>query len=172
MIDGAYPRDRYPDAVILHRIMQTAPRDDLDVGDVVVGEGEIAENDRALLEAGRQRWTIFVRDPSGACVGGTEVNFEPWNPSTVLQDNTGIDEAHRGRGLAKWAKAAMLVRVRDEQPQARRVRTDNAFSNAPMLAINEALGFRVIHTSTDWQADVAAVIGLLRHRLGGPNILA
>lgn len=161
MIDGIYPPKLHADAVTLHHIMQSAPRDDLDVGDVVLDAEDIAERDRAMVEAGRQRWTIFVRDPSGACVGGTEVTFEPWEPSTVLQQNTGIDPRHRGRGLAKWAKAAMLERIRAEQPQAERVRTGNAFSNAPMLAINDALGFKVIHTLTEWQAETGAV----RHAL-------
>ncbi len=55
----------------------------------------------------------------------------------------------------------MLARIRSEQPQARRVRTGNAFSNAPMLAINDALGFKAIHTSNEWQAHAAAV----RHAL-------
>ena len=66
----------------------------------------------------------------------------------------------------------MLARIRSEQPQARRVRTGNAFSNAPMLAINDALGFKVIHTSTEWQADAAAVrhaIEPARTAHRGPN---
>jgi hypothetical protein len=103
-----------------------------------------------------------VHDPSGVCVGGTQVTFEPWDPSTVLQQNTGIDPRRRSLGLAKWAKATMLARIRSEQPHARRVRTENAFSNAPMLAVNDALGFKVIHTSTEWQADAAAVRNALQ----------
>ena len=95
-----------------------------------------------------------MRDPSGTCVGGTEVTFEPWEPLTVLQQNTGIDPRHRGLGLAKWAKAAMLERVRTDRPDVERVRTGNAFSNAPMVAINDLLGFRVTQSSTEWQAEV------------------
>ena len=157
MVDGPFPDHLRADAAALHHIMQTAPRDDLDMGDVTIDIDDIAELDRALVEAGRERWTCFVRDPHGNCVGGTEVTFEPWEPSTVLQQNTGIDPAHRGLGLAKWAKAAMLDRIRHERPEAERVRTGNAFSNAPMLAINDALGFRVINTQTNWQIDVADV---------------
>jgi hypothetical protein len=95
-----------------------------------------------------------VRDENGACVGGTEVTFEAWDARTAYQQNTGIDPAHRGLGLAKWVKAAMLSRVRDEMPDARRVHTGNAFSNAAILAINDTLGFRVISTRTEWQLNV------------------
>jgi len=113
--------------------------------------------DKALVASSRLRWTLLVRDPTGGCVGGTEVTYEPWDPSVVHQQNTGIDPAHRGLGLAKWAKATMLQRLRAERPQARVVRTDNAVSNASMLAINDALGFSVTRTRTEWQADVGAV---------------
>ena len=157
MVDGVYPEHLRADAATFHHIMQTAPREDLDVGDVIVDVEFVAELDRALVEAGRTRWTGFVRDPAGACVGGTEVTFEPWDPGTVLQQNTGIDPAHRGLGLAKWAKAAILERIRQERPEAGRVRTDNAVSNAPMLAINDDLGFKVISARTEWQADVGDI---------------
>jgi mycothiol synthase len=156
IVDGPFPEHLRADAATFHHIMQTSPRDSLDVADVLLRAGHVAELDRALLEAGRMRWTALVRDPTGACVGGTEVTFEPQRPATiVLQQNTGIDPAHRGFGLAKWAKAAMLERVRDERPEAESVRTDNAFSNAPMLAINDTLGFRVVTTRTEWQVKVS-----------------
>jgi mycothiol synthase len=154
MIDGAFPQHLRADAATFHHIMQTAPRDDLDVGDVLIDPDDVAELDRALLEAGRVRWTALVRDPTGTCVGGTEVTFEPGEPSLVLQQNTGIDPAHRGLGLAKWAKAAILERIRHDHPEVRRIRTGNAFSNAPMLAINQALGFKVVGTTTEWQFSV------------------
>jgi mycothiol synthase len=159
MVDGVFPEHLRADAATFHHIMQTAPREELDVGDVLIDAAFVAELDRALVEAGRTRWTAFVRDAAETCVGGTEVTFEPWDPDVVLQQNTGIDPAHRGLGLAKWAKAAMLRRIRAERPDAARVRTDNAFSNAPMLAINDALGFKVISTRTEWQADVTDIWG-------------
>ena len=77
--------------------------------------------------------------------------------TTVQQQNTGIAPSHRGLGLAKWAKAAMLERIRHERPQVQRVLTGNAYSNEPMLAINNALGFKLISTRTEWRADVAAL---------------
>ncbi len=154
MIDGAFPAHLRADAATFHHIMQTAPRDDLDVGDMLIDADFVAELDRALQEAGRMRWTALIRDPTGACVGGTEVTFEPSDGVVVRQQNTGIDPAHRGFGLAKWAKAAMLDRIRHERPEAERIRTSNAVSNAAMLAINDALGFKTMSTRTEWQANV------------------
>lgn len=153
MIDGAFPEHLLSDAATFHHIMQTAPRDNLDFADVILDANHIVELDRALLEAGRMRWAALVRDSTGACVGGTEVTFEPREPSVVFQQNTGIDPAHRGFGLAKWAKAAMLERIRYERPKAERIRTDNAFSNVPMLAINDTLGFKAISARTEWQSN-------------------
>ena len=161
MIDGPFPYRLRTDAVRFHHIMQTAPKEALDIGDVLIDAADVAQLDRALVESGRVRWTLLVRDPAGTCVGGTEVTYEPWEPAVVHQQNTGIDPAHRGVGLAKWAKAAMLRRLRAERPEAQVVRTDNAFSNAAMLAINDALGFTVTRTRTEWQAGVEAV----RHAL-------
>jgi RimJ/RimL family protein N-acetyltransferase len=69
----------------------------------------------------------------------------------VNQGNTGVHPDHRGYGLGLWMKAAMLQRIFDEKPGSRRMRTTNAYSNAPMLAINDALGYRVTATQTAWQ---------------------
>jgi mycothiol synthase len=163
LVDGVFPEQLRADAVRFHHIMQTAPREELDVGDVTVDAEFVAQLDRATAAARRESWTVLVRSPAGECVGGTDVTFEPWNPGIVFQGATGIDPAHRGLGLARWAKALMLRRIRAERPAARWVRTENASSNAPMLAINDALGFRVISGHSEWQAEVSA---LAASRLG------
>lgn len=159
--EGPFPANLVDDAVLFHHIMQSAPRDDLDVGDVVLDAQHVADLDRALVEAGRQRWAIFVRRPDGRCVGGTEVTFEPWQRTVALQQNTAIDPAHRGLGLAKWAKAAMLTRIREQRTKVDRVRTGNAFSNEPMLAINDALGFTVVEIVTEWQGTTRELLRVL-----------
>jgi GNAT superfamily N-acetyltransferase len=79
VVEGIFPEHLRVDAVTFHRIMRTAPREDLDVGDVIVDAQFVAELDMALVEAGSTRCTVFVRDPAGACVGGTEVTFEAWD---------------------------------------------------------------------------------------------
>lgn len=153
--DGPFPSELTDDAVAFHRIMQTMPRDDLHVADVTLDAHHVIELDRALVEAGRHRWVIFVRDVSGRCVGGTAMTFEPWSPTLARQQDTAVDPAHRGQGLAKWAKASMLDRLRRERPEIEQVLTTNSFSNAPMLAINTKLGFTITQASTEWQGRTA-----------------
>jgi hypothetical protein len=90
---GPIPDELAGDAAAFHHIVQTKPRDDLYVADVIVHADHVVELNRALAEAGRQRWTIFVRDINGRCVGGTEVTFEPWDATVALQQkNTAICE--------------------------------------------------------------------------------
>jgi RimJ/RimL family protein N-acetyltransferase len=155
--DGPLPEHVLDDAARVHDLMNTQPRDDLEVGDVNLNATQAAELDQHVAESGRLRWTLFVRAPDGRCVGGTELTLEPWDPATARQQNTATDPEHRGSGLAKWAKAAMLLRLNDERPEVRRVRTSNAFSNEAMLAINTALGFQVVEVRTEWQGLVAAM---------------
>ena len=150
-VDGAFPARLQTDAAKLHQIMQSAPRENLEIGDTFVDEDFIAELDRHLTASGRERWTAFVRDAHGNCVGGTEVTFETLVPTSVSQQNTGIDAAHRGFGLAKWVKAAMLQRIRDTLPSVESIRTNNAFSNEAILSINGRLGFVASSARTEWQ---------------------
>lgn len=56
----------------------------------------------------------------------------------------------------------MLVRLRDERPDATEVLTGNATSNRYMLAVNDRLGFRPWVDRNGWQFDV----GALSARLG------
>ena len=60
-----------------------------------------------------------------------------WSPEVVAVQNTVVDRDHRGQGLAKALKAAMILRLRRERPDVGRMITMNAHSNAGMLAIND-----------------------------------
>jgi RimJ/RimL family protein N-acetyltransferase len=156
---GAYPPDRYAAIAEAEAVMNTAPHDDLDVEDEVIDADWVAQREQQHARSPAERWTIFARErATQRLVGYTQVFFyEDW-PGHVDQGNTGVHPDDRGHGLGRWLKAAMIDRILRERPESFRVRTTNAFSNAPMLAINDELGFVVTARQTVWEADVDEVL--------------
>ena len=139
--------------------MNTMPHDDLDVEDQVRDADWVAQREQQQAQSPGDRWTIFARErATQRLVGYTQVFFyEDW-PGHVDQGDTGVHPGHRGHGLGRWLKAAMIDRIFREKPESFRIRTHNAFSNAPMLAINNELGFVVTAKQTVWEADVEEVL--------------
>ena len=62
-------------------------------------------------------------------------------PDHLYQRLTAVARPWRGRGLAKAVKAAMMQARRNHHPSIQTIITSNAKMNAPMLSINEQLGF-------------------------------
>ena len=148
---------RYPEADLravaeLFNVMNTAPRDELEQEDEQTTPKELREGEAYDLARGVKRWVLYVRHkPSGRLAGFTETYWYPEDPENLEQDDTGVLPEYRGNGLGKWLKAAMIQKVLAERPSVKRIRTGNANSNAPMLAINHKLGFKVYRSETVWQ---------------------
>ena len=159
---GAYPTDQYAAIAEAEAVMNTAPHDHLDVEDEVMDADWVAQREQQQAQSPGERWTIFARERgTQRLIGYTQVFFyEDW-PGHVDQGNTVVHPDHRGHGLGRWLKAAMIDRIFRDKPESCRVRTHNAFSNAPMLAINHELGFVVTAKQTVWEADVNGVLRLV-----------
>jgi mycothiol synthase len=98
--------------------------------------------------------TVCVRhDGSGELVGYTDVIFPRYWPAMTHQEDTGVWPEHRNRGLGRWIKAVMALRILDERPAVRRMETWNAGSNQAMLDINVAMGFRPLENWGEWQLE-------------------
>jgi len=146
-------------------IMNTAPREDLDVGDILITPELISQDEEAAAATGAERRAYYaVEEKSGRFVGLTDVTVRPELPDRVWVGDTAVDPGHRGQGLGKWLKAAITAHVLDDLPGARWVITWNAGSNAPMLAINHELGFRPVAVYTTWQVPVTELRALLAAR--------
>jgi mycothiol synthase len=145
-------------AEIAH-VINTAPRDDLHEEDETFTPERLAAWERENLAGGHSGWRLYARHrPSGNLVGLTQIGWLADQGAVVDQGDTGVLPEHRGKGLAKWLKAAMLEKVLAELPAAQTVVTGNAYSNDAMLAINNALGFRPAGRWTVWQVGTEAVL--------------
>lgn len=149
---GRTPPDLAEQVAQIHNVMNTAPREDMDVSDTLVTTDLLAEFESAAEATGRQQWAYYaVEEASGRFVGLTDIWLEPGIPDRVWVGDTGVEPAHRGRSLGKWLKAAITRKILDERPGTRWVITWNAGSNDAMLAINRQLGFRTAVVHTTWQ---------------------
>ncbi|MDH5674520.1 MAG: GNAT family N-acetyltransferase [Myxococcales bacterium] len=85
--------------------------------------------------------TLVVREADGTLSALGDIMHDPRAPDLVRQDLTGVHPDYRGRGRARWLKASLLRRLAELCPGARRVTTNNADTNAAMVAINRRLGY-------------------------------
>ena len=158
VIDGPAPDAYIEEVVAMANVMNTAPRDDLEMEDENFDAAQLRDWERAASAQGDEWWALYARhDASGGFAGYTHVAWNPSQPQTVYQYGTAVKPEHRGHALGKWLKAAMLQRIIDERTDVKDVRTGNADSNDAMLGINRALGFRPYIAATAWQVRVDRV---------------
>jgi len=154
--DGPVPDEHLEAFVDLVHVMNTAPRDDLELNDFVMTPEQMRENEKQMAAVGVEQWTLVARRVSdGAFAGFHDVSWVPWEPTTVYVGATGVVPEHRGHALGKWLKAVMTLRVMDERPHVDQIRTGNADSNDAMLGINHAMGYRPWIAQAVWEVSVA-----------------
>jgi GNAT superfamily N-acetyltransferase len=81
-------------------------------------------------------------------VGLTEPQFVDDEPTAIAQEMTGVRSDYRGCGIATALKAEAAIWAK--QGGFTSIRTDNAQSNAPMLAVNARLGFERDHATIEY----------------------
>jgi GNAT superfamily N-acetyltransferase len=138
-------------------LLRTIPMEDLDHGSITYTPEMYHEWTARLDASGAKHHTVLVREPDGRVSALTDMLKYPYEDGHVRQLFTGVDPAARGRGLGKWVKAAMLLQVQEAHPESVYVTTENAGSNAAMLAINRQLGFRPLRDTTSYQIGREAV---------------
>ena len=150
--DGHLPAEMWEDyCPQLSALLNTMPWDDLDHGDIVVTPAQLADWHSRLDEQGGTEYSMLTCEPDGTISGITDMTYAPYKPEFIEQGFTGVRADARGRGLGKWLKAAMLLHVRDIDPDLQTVITGNATSNGPMLAINKKMGFKEHRAGNEYQ---------------------
>jgi GNAT superfamily N-acetyltransferase len=157
--DQPYPDERLQDiSDLLQEVANDQPRDSLQMEDTNFTPDLIRQWDAEQRAGGDQRWTLYLTGRlDGALVAVSEVYWNPNRPHILWQGFTGVMPANRGRGLGRWLKARMLMKVLQERPQVQVIRAGNATSNAPMLKINRTLGFKQLVSWSIWQVELESV---------------
>jgi len=142
-------------AALTARMSTDAPFGDLDIE----AEHWDAERVRARDEVNRRQGrtaitTVARRGTDGPLVAFTDIMTAAHDPENAFQWDTLVRREDRGHRLGTLIKAVNLEHLLDQHPDVRRVHTWNADSNSWMVAINEALGFRVARLENVWRLDL------------------
>jgi len=143
-IAGRTPEDLLENLVAASAAINDAPLDDLEYEDEIFDVDRIRAYEAAQLAAGsRFRRVIAVHRETGEVAGHTVVSVDPELPQYGEQHDTTVVPVHRGHRLGLGLKAEMLAWLLEEEPALIQLRTENAGSNGPMIAVNERLGYTV-----------------------------
>jgi GNAT superfamily N-acetyltransferase len=155
-------RDRVPeeylaDRVLLARRMSTdAPQGDLTLEEESWDGARVRDAEALLIRQGRTFLAVgAVHEETGRMVAFTELGIPLAVPQRAYQWDTLVLKEHRGRRLGILAKLANLRALAAASPATTLVSTWNADDNAPMIAVNEALGCVVAGTFSSWQKQLA-----------------
>lgn len=113
-----------------------------------------AQCERGRVSGIRNFHTVVRHGESGRIVAWTFISSPPGDPGHCRQGITVVDPDHRGSRLGTYVKLANLTYSIEREPALRVVETSNAGENAHMIAINDALGYRIHGRIHNFQTEV------------------
>ena len=104
-----------------------------------------------VIRLGLRNHAIAARhDASGELAALTMVGLDPGQPAWGMQELTAVTRPHRGHRLGLVVKLAMLDLLASAEPQLEHIVTNNAEANDHMIAVNQALGYRIVGPPYEW----------------------
>ena len=150
--------DRAPDDVLddlahlMGRMSVDVPLEDMEWGAERYDAARVRAREDTMVAMGRRRVLTAARhDGTGRLVGYTDIGVNIDEPRVAYQWDTIVRGDHRGHRLGWLVKSANLRLLRESTPGVELVNTWNAEVNDHMIAINEALGFRVADRERQWE---------------------
>jgi GNAT superfamily N-acetyltransferase len=137
------------DAALAELVEVTKAINDAPTGELTV-EAEnfdverLRNNQTANHSRGASIYRVVARNCATGEVGGHTIMFtNPRRPTFAQQGDTAVSRAHRGHRLGLLLKLEMMHWLAEVEPQLEVVETWNNDDNQFMIAINEALGYRL-----------------------------
>lgn len=124
------------------RMFTDAPAGDFEVVEVEWDAERLRREEDRFVGSFRRWVTVAEHVPTGRLVAFSELHTRRAEPTKLTeQEDTLVVTEHRGHRLGLAVKAANLVAVAREVPDAGPIITWNAAENTHMLAVNRKLGF-------------------------------
>jgi GNAT superfamily N-acetyltransferase len=137
---------------LLRRMSTDEPPGDEHKEEEVWDAARLAEYDDVLQARGCSKLAAVAQHvESGHLVAFTELLLSPHAPTQSWQLATIVHPEHRGHRLGLAVKIANLDFLAAVAPSVRLIVTGNAQENAPMIAVNDMLGFEIAGEGYFWQ---------------------
>jgi GNAT superfamily N-acetyltransferase len=151
--EAPWPEEYLEDECELLRRMSTdEPSGDADREEEVWTLDRLREHDMLRAARGTLKLAAVAQHlSSGRIVAFSELLLADDAPDQAWQLNTVVHPEHRGHRLGLAVKLANLDFLAARAPAVRTIRTSNAQENAPMIAVNDMLGFEIVGVGMFWQ---------------------
>jgi hypothetical protein len=156
--EAPWPADYLEDQCALFQCMSTdEPHGDEGHEEEIWDADRVQENDSLRIARGA-RFLIAVAQhiDSGRLVACTELAIGAESPDQAWQMLTVVRPEHRGHRLGLAIKLANVEFLASGAPDVRLIVTGNASVNAPMIAVNDMMGFEIASEGNFWQKDLAS----------------
>lgn len=131
-------------ANLLSLIVQEAPSGEYPLENEFFDAARVRRDEELLVAQGRVMQVVVAVAPDGLLAGHTQLVFSESDSDEVYQWDTLVLAEHRGHALGLSLKVAAMRAAADLLAGRRHVHTFNAAANGPMIAVNEAMGFRLV----------------------------
>jgi GNAT superfamily N-acetyltransferase len=148
-----WPAEYLDDQCELARCMSTdEPAGDGAHEEEVWDARRLAEDGELMRARGLWKLAAVAQHAAtGRLVAFSELLLAPDAPAEAWQMATLVHPEHRGHRLGLAVKLANLEALVTAAPLVRRIVTGNASVNAPMIAVNDLMGFEVAGSGHFWQ---------------------
>ena len=148
-----WPAEFVEDQCELNRRRSTdEPSNDSSAEEQVWDAARVARSDELRVAQGVRKLIAAAQHlESGRLVAYTQLIVADVRPHDAWQWATVVLKEHRGRRLGLAVKLANIEYLAQEFPSAWRISTGNAQENAPMISVNDRMGFEIVATDTFWQ---------------------
>ena len=143
-------------AALSAMLMTEAPMGGIEREEETTDAAAIRAEESLLARQGRIRLGTAALAPDGELVAYTDIVVTEHESERGYQWGTLVRPDHRGHRLGLAVKVANVRLLQETQPQIATLVTYNADVNAPMVAVNEQLGFLPVQ----WMGEVQKKLGV------------
>ncbi len=105
-------------------------------------EEELKSRQESLIKNEQFKLRYLLYDQANNLIGVTTVGINKKNPNVGYQHFTGIAKKYRGRGLSKYLKLAMLLKLQNNYPKLIKLETEIYKENSISIKMNESMGYK------------------------------